>query len=111
MGLFRVELEATGGHGCQRETKDGEIVQGMCRRSTCPECITLEYFEKMQQFGGITATFTHWPDAANWGGTPIIDEYVPRQSNVAMYKTSQGELIPYVDHVFPHFVRHGSFPR
>lgn len=109
MGLFRVELEATGGHGCQREVGDGGTVYG-CRRMDCPDCITADYVERMKQFSGLEAKIIHWPDAANWGGQSVIDEYVPSKVVVETYKNGAGEEIPYA-YVRPaHRIRHGAFP-
>lgn len=65
MGTFRVEVEAVGGHGCQREVKDGEVVTG-CGQPSCPDCITREYVAKLRSTGayfeqGGYAKLTHWP--------------------------------------------------
>lgn len=63
MGQFRVELTAVGGHGCQREVKDGGVVSG-CRRQGCPDC---EFFSMVAEFARRTgssiedARLTHWP--------------------------------------------------
>ncbi len=64
MGQFRVEVIAVGGHGCQREVKDGGIVTG-CGQATCPDCVTREYVAKMRASNSVEkAELTHWP------GTP-----------------------------------------
>jgi hypothetical protein len=72
MGTFRVEIQAVGGHGCERDKKDGEVVKG-CGSPTCPDCITREYVQKLKSAGVLfdtggtnenTAGFakiTHWP--------------------------------------------------
>lgn len=72
MGTFRVEVQAVGGHGCQREVKDGGVVTG-CGQPSCPDCITREYVAKLKATGtsfsfGSTdpnhssyAKLTHWP--------------------------------------------------
>ena len=63
MGQFRVEITAAGGHGCQREVKDGGLVYG-CRRQGCPDC---EFFALVSEFARRTgaqvedARLTHWP--------------------------------------------------
>jgi hypothetical protein len=64
MGDYRVVVEATGGHGCQRETgKDEGKIFG-CRRQDCPDCITQEYVAKMKAIGQHvkSATLVHWPN-------------------------------------------------
>jgi hypothetical protein len=72
MGTFRVEVQAVGGHGCQRELKDGATVPG-CGQPGCPDCITREYVAKLKASGASFwtesadpntagyAKLTHWP--------------------------------------------------
>lgn len=63
MGNFVIEVKAVGGHGCQREVKDGEEVQG-CGQMTCPDCIAREFVDRLKRSGSNVeeATLTHWPD-------------------------------------------------
>lgn len=63
MGDFLVTVEATGGHGCQRELKDGEAVLG-CDLPHCPDCITREYVRRLKRSGASvkSATLQHWPN-------------------------------------------------
>ena len=71
MGTFRVEVQAVGGHGCQRELRDGAVVAG-CGQPGCPDCITREYVAKLKASGASFwestdpnntgyARLTHWP--------------------------------------------------
>lgn len=71
MGTFRVEVQAVGGHGCQRDVKDGGTVVG-CGSPSCPDCITREYIAKLKATGVSFDTtgsentigyakITHWP--------------------------------------------------
>lgn len=65
MGTFRVEVQGVGGHGCQRDIKDGRMVYG-CQSMGCPDCITREFVETLKRKGMMAmpdakATFTHWP--------------------------------------------------
>lgn len=71
MGTFRVEVQAVGGHGCKREAKDGETVEG-CGLPSCPDCITRNYVQQLKAAGvsfspggnrnaDSYATITHWP--------------------------------------------------
>jgi hypothetical protein len=62
MGDFRVVLEASGGHGCDRKAKEGDDLRG-CGQETCPDCITARFVSAMQRAGmrPNVATFTHWP--------------------------------------------------
>jgi hypothetical protein len=72
MGTFRVEVQAVGGHGCQRELKDGEVVPG-CGSPSCPDCLAREFVGKLRAIGSSFgyqcddpnqtnyARITHWP--------------------------------------------------
>jgi hypothetical protein len=75
MGTFRVEVQAVGGHGCQREKKSGEVVEG-CGAPSCPDCITREYVSKLKASGASveSALLVHWPQS----GT-IVDNLLDRK--------------------------------
>lgn len=66
MGQFKLEIVAVGGHGCQREIKDGGRVLG-CGRQGCPDC---EFFSLVADYVRRTgvnlleARQTHWPDTS-----------------------------------------------
>ncbi len=62
MGRFRIEITAVGGHGCQRELKDGAQVPG-CGQPTCPDCQARALVASLQRTGNSVqqATLTHWP--------------------------------------------------
>jgi hypothetical protein len=62
MGDFHVTVKAVGGHGCERDKKDGETVMG-CERSGCPDCIAREFVRRLKRSGAVVseATLTHWP--------------------------------------------------
>lgn len=65
MGTFRIEVEAVGGHGCQREIKDSEVVAG-CGQPGCPDCIARKFVAQLKSMGVFqhtpaSATLTHWP--------------------------------------------------
>lgn len=62
MGMFVVGVQAVGGHGCQREIKDGGVVEG-CGQPTCPDCITRRYVAELKASGASVekASLTHWP--------------------------------------------------
>lgn len=61
MGNFVIEIEAIGGHGCQRELKDGEIVKD-CGQPRCPDCMTRRFVADLAQSNSmIHARLTHWP--------------------------------------------------
>lgn len=62
MGNYRVEVEAVGGHGCQRAMKGGQAVLG-CGLSNCPDCIAREFVAELKRKGNsiVSAKLTHWP--------------------------------------------------
>jgi hypothetical protein len=62
VGTYRIEIQSVGGHGCQREKKDGEFVIG-CERSNCPDCMARELVRRLKRSGENveSATLTHWP--------------------------------------------------
>jgi len=64
MGDFRIEIEAQGGHGCDRKAKEGDELRG-CGQETCPDCITARFVSDMQRAGmrPNVAFFTHWPES------------------------------------------------
>jgi hypothetical protein len=62
MGMYRIEIEATGGHGCQRDKKDGETVYG-CGQMGCPDCEVRRFIRhlRIEMGNAVTkATLTHW---------------------------------------------------
>lgn len=73
MGDFRIVIEATGGHGCQRELKAGAIV-GTCDSPGCPDCQARALVKTLRATGNTvkSATLTHWP------GDPseVVDDLV-----------------------------------
>jgi hypothetical protein len=66
MGDFRIVIEATGGHGCNRTAKAGEEFFG-CGSETCPDCMTARFVSDLQRacMRPFVATFTHWPADMN----------------------------------------------
>ena len=62
MGMYRVTVEAVGGHGCDRDKKDGEEVYG-CGQRNCPDCTARAFVEELQRSGSSVekATLEHWP--------------------------------------------------
>ena len=80
MGDYRIELDLTGGHGCNREAKEGEAVTG-CGRIGCPDCETKAFIAKLCSTGSSFrgGRFINWPgqDAnkrPDGGGGEIVDE-------------------------------------
>lgn len=63
MGRYSINIVALGGHGCQREAGDGEVITG-CGKFNCPDCATREFVRQLTARGSVleSATFTHHPD-------------------------------------------------
>lgn len=82
MGQSRIEITATGNHGCDRDAKEGETLK-RCDAKHCVDCRTLDFVDQLQRDGAITfnegaippegATLTHWPSNADGG---IVDDLV-----------------------------------
>jgi len=62
MGNYIIEIEAVGGHGCERHVKDGGTNHG-CHQFGCPDCETRAFVKHLKAQGNSiqSATFTHWP--------------------------------------------------
>lgn len=81
MGTFRIEIQALGGHGCDRSVKNETIVTG-CGKPTCPDCLAREFVGKLRKIGcsfeyassdvnhDCYARLTHWPGQA----TCVVDD-------------------------------------
>lgn len=66
MGLYRIEIEAVGGHGCQRGIGNGATNYG-CQSFGCPDCEARRFVNILRHLLGNAVTkavLTHWP------GTP-----------------------------------------
>ena len=63
MGTYQIEIQAVGGHGCQREVDNGQIVYG-CGRMDCPDCQAREFVAQLKRRGSTidTAILVHWPN-------------------------------------------------
>lgn len=67
MGTFVIQIEAVGGHGCQRELKGGATVPG-CGHEHCPDCNARKFVEQLKRRNSVVkAKLTHWP------ATPVPD--------------------------------------
>lgn len=69
MGVFRVEIEAVGDHGCQRNVKDGGTVVTACGHPGCVDCLVRGFVRQLEAAGvnfgnGGHAELLHWPSTA-----------------------------------------------
>jgi len=79
MGDFRIVVEAVGGHGCQRDVKDGGTVKANCGQESCPDCAARAFVEEFKKHNSVSsATLTHWPtsDLPNRRRTPPTGENI-----------------------------------
>lgn len=78
MGDFRIEVNATGGHGCQRELGDKAIVEG-CGRADCPDCLARKFVADLKAQGQSVkdALLIHWPNSM----PTIVDNLLTKQRN------------------------------
>ena len=63
MGNFRIVINAVGGHGVDREVKEGEIVNHFTEGMTTPDAMA-KHFVNYLQANGIqpdSAELIHWP--------------------------------------------------
>lgn len=51
MGDFRIIINAVGGHGQDRDKKDGEIVNFSADSPDSPEALAKEFVDKLQNSG------------------------------------------------------------
>lgn len=74
MGDYRIEITATGSHGCCREQR-GRVYG--CRRQDCPDCEARDLVERLRFRGAQikSATFTHWPGTEG----QVVDDLVTQQ--------------------------------
>jgi hypothetical protein len=69
MGEFRIDIQGVGGHGCQRQLKNGAEVKD-CGDPNCPDCLTRRFVKELKKrnFFGYQQTYAklvHWPGSQN----------------------------------------------
>jgi hypothetical protein len=65
MGHHRIEIDMVGGHGCDRDAKEGQPLKA-CGSPSCPDCAARRFVADFKARGafGLSpsgATITHWP--------------------------------------------------
>jgi hypothetical protein len=63
MGTFKIEITAVGGHGVDREPKEGESVNFYKEGNTAPDAIAKQFTEVLRTYGinVESAKLIHWP--------------------------------------------------
>lgn len=76
MGVYRLVVEASGGHGCERQIKDGGKVFG-CGRRDCPDCEAREFVQRLMAKGNQVrvAELRHWPETPQ----EVLDNLLTRE--------------------------------
>jgi len=69
MGDFRIVIDAVGGHGQDRDKKDGEVVNFSVDGENSPEALAQKFVEQLKANGCSvdSAKVVHWP-IDNYGG-------------------------------------------
>lgn len=71
MGNFKIEIEAVGGHGHDRDAKVGELIKfpDLGENGYSPDIAAKRFVEEFAKRNTlVTAKLIHWPDS-----TPIVD--------------------------------------
>lgn len=73
MGIFRIEIKASGGHGCDRKAGPGDNLYARCARMDCPDCLAYDFVNLLRQkgFNVGEATFTHFAGAVT---AEVVDD-------------------------------------
>lgn len=63
MGQYSINVVAVGGHGCQRDKKQGEFITDPCADVNCPDCKARAFVADLKASHNYveSATLTHWP--------------------------------------------------
>jgi hypothetical protein len=63
MGDFRIVINAVGGHGQDRDKKDGEVVNFSAESSLSPEALAEKFVKELKESGCSVqdAKVIHWP--------------------------------------------------
>lgn len=89
MGDFKIEIRASGGHGCDRTAKAGEPLAPPCESTSCPDCIARRFVKTFNGGAMQSATLTHWPTY-----TPIVDDLVAEKRVFASFQACQPDDEP-----------------
>ena len=64
MGTFKIQITAVGGHGQDREVKEGEVVNFYKDGSTTPDALAKTFVEMLKAHGSSVeeAKIVHWTE-------------------------------------------------
>lgn len=77
MGDYSITVRAVGGHGCQREVKDGGTLAEKCGIPGCPDCMAREFVRELKAAGNTitAAVLRHWPaDHPHYDGASEVSD-------------------------------------
>lgn len=74
MGTFKIVIQAVGGHGVDREKKNGEKVNFKAEGDFTPDAIAERFANELKHFGCNVeeAQIIHWPGEEN----TVVDDLV-----------------------------------
>lgn len=78
MGIFKIEIKGSGGHGCERTSGPGEKLFKRCGKFTCPDCMAFDFVQILHQKGFSIgeALFTHHVGAVN---AEVVDDMLKNE--------------------------------
>jgi len=83
MGNFRVTIEGVGNHGCQREKKGTDVIEG-CGQPGCVDCLARAFVAKLKLVGTNVreAYIHHWPASGvreNGTAAEVVDNLLSQR--------------------------------
>jgi hypothetical protein len=78
VGNFKIEIEAVGGHGIQREVKQGETIDYAAADPKYPDAMAAAFVRDLARSNNVlSARIVHWPDSS-----PIVDNMLTGKREV-----------------------------
>ena len=90
MGNFKIVIEAVGGHGIQREVKQGETIDYAAADPKEPDAMAAAFVREFGRSNNVlSAKLVHWPDSS-----PIVDNLLTGKREVRDFSQQwEGEPI------------------
>ena len=92
MGRYVIHIEAVGGHGCQRDRKNGETLEPFCGDTNCPDCKTRAFVAELLRSQNVTrADLIHWPNADGSFQTSTVIDNLLTDRRAGCFGLADGE--------------------
>jgi hypothetical protein len=90
MGNFKIMIEAVGGHGIQRDVKQGETIDYAAADPKEPDAMAAAFVRELGHSNNVlNAVLVHWPDSS-----PIVDNLLTGKREIRDFKQQwEGEPI------------------